>query len=91
MAKYIINDIRISLYAHVTYEFQSESTPYSLPECQGTLCLKLNRRVFDYKLSDCGLESRCCHIRISSDESDKEDSDEKSPDQENSNKKISNY
>ena len=59
-----------------------------MPECQGTLCLKLNRRVFDYKLSDCGLESRCCHIRISSDESDKEDSDEKSPDQENSNKKF---
>ena len=23
-------------YYHVTYEFQSESTLYSLPECQGT-------------------------------------------------------
>ena len=29
-------------YYHVTYEFQSESTLYSLPECQGSLseCLK---------------------------------------------------
>ena len=27
-------------YYHVTYEFQSESTPYSLPECQGTPYLK---------------------------------------------------
>ena len=26
-------------YYHVTYEFQSESTLYSLPECQGTPCL----------------------------------------------------
>ena len=25
-------------YYHVTYEFQSESTLYSLPECQGTPC-----------------------------------------------------
>ena len=28
------------LYYHVTYEFQSESTLYSLPECQGTPCSK---------------------------------------------------
>ena len=27
-------------YYHVTYEFQSESTFYSLPECQGTPCSK---------------------------------------------------
>ena len=27
-------------YHHVKYEFQSESTPYSLPECQGTPCSK---------------------------------------------------
>ena len=27
-------------YYHVTYEFQSESTLYSLPECQGTPCSK---------------------------------------------------
>ena len=27
-------------YYHVTYKFQSEPTPYSLPECQGTPCLK---------------------------------------------------
>ena len=27
-------------YYHVTYEFQSESTLYSLPECQETPCLK---------------------------------------------------
>ena len=27
-------------YYHVTYEFQSESTHYSLPECQGTPCTK---------------------------------------------------
>ena len=25
-------------YCHVTYEFQSESTLSSLPECQGTPC-----------------------------------------------------
>ena len=27
-------------YYHVTYEFQSESILYSLPECQGIPCLK---------------------------------------------------
>ena len=27
-------------YYHVTYEVQSESTLYSLPECQGTPCSK---------------------------------------------------
>ena len=27
-------------YYHVTQEFQSESTHYSLPECQGTSCSK---------------------------------------------------
>ena len=27
-------------YYHVTYEIQSESTLHSLPECQGTPCLK---------------------------------------------------
>ena len=27
-------------YYHVTYEFPIESTLYSLPECQGTLCSK---------------------------------------------------
>ena len=27
-------------YYHVTYEFQSESTDYSLPECQKTSCSK---------------------------------------------------
>ena len=27
-------------YYHVTYEFQCESTLYSLPECQGTPCSK---------------------------------------------------
>ena len=27
-------------YYHVTCEFQSESTLYNLPECQGTPCLK---------------------------------------------------
>ena len=27
-------------YYHVTYEFQSESKLYCLPECQGTSCLK---------------------------------------------------
>ena len=27
-------------YYRVMYEFQSESTPYSLPECQGTPCSK---------------------------------------------------
>ena len=29
-------------YYHVTYEFQSESTLYSLPECQETLLEALN-------------------------------------------------
>ena len=28
-------------YYHVTYEFQSESTFYSLPECQGYLVASL--------------------------------------------------
>ena len=27
-------------YYHATYEFQSESTLYTLPECQGTTCSK---------------------------------------------------
>ena len=27
-------------YYHVTYEFQSESGLFSLPECQGTPCSK---------------------------------------------------
>ena len=27
-------------YYHVTYEFQSELTLYSVPECQGTPCSK---------------------------------------------------
>ena len=27
-------------YYNVTYEFQSEATLFSLPECQGTPCLK---------------------------------------------------
>ena len=27
-------------YYHATYEFQSKSTLYSLPECQGPPCLK---------------------------------------------------
>ena len=27
-------------YCHVTYEFQSESTLCSLPQCQGTPCSK---------------------------------------------------
>ena len=27
-------------YYHVTYQFQSESTLYGLPECQGTPCSK---------------------------------------------------
>ena len=30
----------IVCYYHVTYEFQSESTLYSLSECPGTPCLK---------------------------------------------------
>ena len=30
----------IVCYYHVTYEFQSESTLYSLPECHGTPCSK---------------------------------------------------
>ena len=31
-------------YYHVTYEVQSESTLYSLPECQGALCSKQGAR-----------------------------------------------
>ena len=33
--KYLLHTV---CYYHVTYEFQSESTLYSLPECQGTPC-----------------------------------------------------
>ena len=32
--------LKSACYYHVTYEFQSESTFYSLPECQGTPCSK---------------------------------------------------
>ena len=66
-------------YYHVTYGFKSESTLYSLPECQGTPCLKqapylkfkwqklsvsLNGWVFVYELSCSGFESRCCHLNF---------------------------
>ena len=86
-AKYIIKDRNFPVCSyHFTYDFQSESTPYSLPECQGTPSSKLNVIVFVYKLSGCGFESLYCHIGISSDESD--DSDEKSPDEENSDEEI---
>ena len=54
---------------HVTYEFQSESTLYSLPECQGTPCskqvpylkFKWQQRDSNPQPSGCGFESRCCH------------------------------
>ena len=42
----------------VTYKFQSESTVYSIPECQKT-ALWLNGWLFVYELSTCGFES-CC-------------------------------
>ena len=35
-----MSKIKTACYYHVTYEFWSESTLYSLPECQGTLCSK---------------------------------------------------
>ena len=36
-----LNSIRSTVcYYHVTYKFQSKSTLYSLPECQGTPCSK---------------------------------------------------
>ena len=34
------NSFQTVCYYHATYEFQSESTLYSLPECQGTPCSK---------------------------------------------------
>ena len=41
-------------YYHFTYEFQSESTLYSLPECQGTPCsmvsMKWSRKYWNSKL-----------------------------------------
>ena len=37
--KKIINIMTVCYY-HITYEFQIESTLYSLPECQGTACSK---------------------------------------------------
>ena len=35
--KFLISSVS---YYHVTFGFRSESTLYSLPECQGTPCLK---------------------------------------------------
>ena len=35
-----MSKIKTACYYHVTYEFWSESTLYSLPECQGTLSSK---------------------------------------------------
>ena len=32
-------------YYHLTYKFQSESTVYSLAECQGPLCSKQSRYI----------------------------------------------
>ena len=52
---------------HVTCRFQSESTLYSLRECQGTLYSKQAPYlscVFVYELSGCGFESRCCQRKI---------------------------
>ena len=38
---FVIKGMQLTVcYYQVTYEFQSKSTLYSLPECQGTLCLK---------------------------------------------------
>ena len=55
-------------YYHLTYEFQSESTLYSLPECQETPCSKqavwLNGWGFVYELSGCALESCCCQLNF---------------------------
>ena len=50
-------------YYHVTYEFQSESTLCSLPECQGRPCSKqapyLNKlRIWRLLWAT---QSRCCH------------------------------
>ena len=33
-------DYLTACYHHVTYEFESESTLYSVPECQGNPCSK---------------------------------------------------
>ena len=52
---------------HVTCRFQSESTLYSLRECQGTPYSKQAPYlswVFVYELSGCGFESRCCQCKI---------------------------
>ena len=38
---FVIKGMQLTVcYYQVTYEFQSKSTLYSLPECQRTLCLK---------------------------------------------------
>ena len=54
-------------YYHATYQFQSEPTLYSLPECQGTSCSKqapFDGWVFIYELSGCGFEFCCCHLNF---------------------------
>ena len=37
---FAVNSNLTVCYYHVTYEFQSESILFSLPECQGTPCSK---------------------------------------------------
>ena len=45
-------------YFHVTYTFQSESTPYNCPNVKGTPSSKQSR----YELSGSGFESRYCQL-----------------------------
>ena len=61
-------------YFHVTYTFQSESTPYNCPNVKGTPSSKQSRYlkltdsngirdwVVVYELSGSGFESRCCQL-----------------------------
>ena len=50
----------VMLYYHVTYEFQTESTLYSFPECQGAPCSKHASTKW---LSGCGFELGYCHLK----------------------------
>ena len=52
---------------HVTYEFQSESALYILPECLETPCFSLDK-LLSVRLQTkwCGFESSWCHMKCSS-------------------------
>ena len=77
---FIMDFVLTVCYYHVTYEFQSESTLYSLPECEGTPCSKQASFLkFKWQQSDSNqqplialtklilqrnLNETCCHLNI---------------------------